>query len=478
MADVSLNSISSQIDSLAQQYKSSLKAKQVTPLENRKTTLNARLTALANLKTRLQTLFDTSDGLMKTGSSSKFLSFSVASSLSSVVTATASTFASVGSHTLLATQLAKADTALSDQLNSTATSIITAEGAGVKTIQVGNKSVNVTLTGGDSNSTVLSNIASTINAAGGNVAASIVTDTSSTSRLVLTSTQTGSTNALTLSDTTGTLLANVGLNSTIISSRTISSSTTAGFAYTATSSLDSQFKLDGIDIVRQSNTVSDALSGVTFELKAVQNITDTPATLVVGVNKDQVKSNVQKFLSDYNSALTYIKSATSVDPTNRVRQIFAGDSAFVMLKVNLQALVAQQVSSVQSGNPDVLYKIGITAADDGTLSISDSTKFDAALAIDTVKLSDLFGSSNGIAVQMKNLLDGFVSSGGRMDTISNSVTGQATSLTSKIKSMNDRIARQVEKYRNDFARLQSTYAIVAQQQQIISSLLSSLTTTA
>jgi flagellar hook-associated protein 2 len=609
MADVSVNSLSSQISTLVAQYQSSLRSTKVTPLENRKTTLNARLSALGNVKTRLQALFDTADGLTNTGTSSKFLSFSIASSLPSVATAAASTAASVGTHTLLVTQLAKADTALSNQLNSASTSIVTAEGAGVKTIQVGNKSVNVTLTGGDSNSTVISNIASAINAAGGNVTASVVSDTSSTSRLVLISTQTGSTNALTLSDTTGTLLANVGLNSTIISSRTTSSSTTAGFVYTASSSLNSIFKLDGIDIVRQTNTVSDVLSGVTFDLKAVQNIADTPATLIVGVNKDQVKSNVQTFVNDYNYALTYLKSATSVDPTNQVRQILAGDSAFVTLRINLQALAAQQVSSVQSGNPDVLYKIGITAGKDGTLSISDSAKFDAAIATDTVKLSDLFGSSSGIAVQMKTLLDGFVSSGGRADTalsdqlsstatsivtaegagvktiqvgnksvnvtltggdsnstvISNiasainaaggnvtasvvsdtsstnrlaltstlrgstnaltlsdttgtllanvglnstiissrttsssttagfaytatssldtksrmdaakdSVTSQVTGLTSKIKTMNERIARQVEKYRNDFARLQSAYAMATQQQQMITSLMSSI----
>jgi len=473
MAEVSSLSLLTSIDSLVQQYRASLR-KPVVSLENRKTTLNARLSVLADLKTKLNTLYTTVKDLSLTGSSSKFLVYSVSSTLPSIATATATSSAAIGTHTLLVTQLAKADTVLSSQFTSSGTSIVTAEGTGTKTIRLSvngvNTDVNVTLSSGDTNSTVLSNIASAINASGASVSASVVSDTSTTSRLVLTSKQTGSSNAISLSDVTGTLLDNIGLTDAIVSGRTASTSTTGGFVYSSTSSLNANFKLDSIDIVRESNSVSDALTGVTLELKGTQNPSDTPVTLTVGVDTAEIQARVQKFITDYNDVLGYITSKTSVDPSTHTRQILAGDTVFLNLRTNLRSTVFQQVTSVVPGNPSLLSQIGITVASDGTLSLSDSAKFTEALTTDVVKVSDLFNSTSGIAIKLENLLDTFVTTGGQIDTTVDGVNDQVSSLTSRIKRLDEQINRKVERFRNEFARLQSLMDNVTWQQRMIQSL--------
>ncbi len=476
MAEVSSLSLASSIDSLVQQFRTSQR-KSIVPLENRKTTLTARLKVLADVKSKLAALQTSAKNLALTGSNSNFLAYTVSSTSSSVVTATASSQAAVGAHTILVTQLAKADTVLSSQVTSSALDIITAEGAGTKTFRITvngeNTDVNVTLSAGETNSTVLSNIATAINASEAGVSASVVSDTSTTSRLVLTSKTTGSGNAISLTDVSGTLLDSIGLTDAIVAARTASTSTTAGFVYSSTSSLDANFRLDGIDLVRESNSVSDALSGVTFELKGVQNPSDTPVTLTVAVDKEKIRSRVEKFIKDFNDALTLLTSKTAVDPVLKVREILAGDSVFLNLRVSLRTIAGGTVTSVSAGNPKLLSEIGIAMASDGTLSMKSTAAFDDALSSDITKVSDLFNTSNGIATRLQTLLDGFVSTGGQIDTSTKGTNNQLASLTSRIKSFDERLNKRVDQFRQEFVKLQGVLAAVARQQQMIQSLTAS-----
>jgi flagellar hook-associated protein 2 len=472
MAEIS--SISFSIDALVQQYRSSQR-KPAVVMENKKTTLNARLKVLADLKTKLSALFSTVKDLSLTGTSSKFLAYSVSSSLTSVAIATASSSAAVGSHTLLVTQLAKADTVLSSKFTSSATTVADAEGAGNKQLSLTTNGTTVTIdvsvAAGQSNSAVLSAIASAVNASTAGVSASVVSDTSTTSRLVLTSKQTGSAQAVSLGDVSGTLLSNIGLTAGIIAGRTASTSTAAGFQNSSTSMLDSNFKLDGIDIERGSNSVSDALTGVTLELKAAQQPTDAAVTLTVGFDKEKVRTQVEKFITDYNAALDLLNSKTSVDAARRTREILAGDTVFLNMRSDIRAIGMSAVSSVSVGNPSLLSGIGIEAGSDGTLSVKDSVKLDDAITTDVKKVSDLFNSSGGIAVQLNNVLDGFVTFGGQMDASSSGVKNQVSGLDARIKRFDERLERKVAGFRAEFLRIQDSIAAATRQQQIIQSLM-------
>ncbi|HTY09808.1 MAG TPA: flagellar filament capping protein FliD [Bacteroidota bacterium] len=484
MATGPATQVSSTILSAVQQFQTDLQTEEVSPLQTQVTAINAQISALGTMKNNLQTLYNTSTAMAVTNRSSTFLTLIATSSMPNIVSATATATAASGNHSILVTQLAKTDVALSNQLNSSSGSIVTAEGTGVKTIQVGNQTVNVTLSSGDSNSTVLTNIANAVNAMKGNVTASVVTDTSSTSRLVFQSTQTGSANAITLSDTAGTLLSNLGLSSAVISARTAFNSTTAGFMNQSTSALDANFKLDGIDMVRSSNTVTDALTGVTLGLAGLQSPTDTPATINVGINTNQIQTMVQQFITNYNAALSYVNNETAMisgasttgSTATVTPQIFAGNPTFTMLKVNLQSVIWNQVTSAKPGNPENLFQIGITPGADGTLSISDTSKFNAAMAADPTEITDLFNSSNGVAVQMNNLLKPFVTpTTGRIDSMNNVDTSEVSSLNDRIKTLNAQIANQTTQYQNELVQLQAEYEdMLATQNEMASILTGSL----
>ena len=413
--------------------------------------------------------------------STQFSAFSASSSDSSVSASTDST-AIAGTHIINVSQLAKSDSIVTKQFvgdGTTVSDALTAEGFGTKkfTVTTGTGSaveVSVIVSSGQKNSTILSNIAAALNGTSGlGVTASVVNDDSTHSRLVLTSKSSGSSNAITgISDTSGSLGGALGLTgiSFTPAARTVASTSQTGFLKDDSGLLDAKFKLDGIDIVRSSNSVGDALKGVALTLNGQLG---TDITLGVTLNTSQIQNNIQSFLNAYNGTLSYIKTQSSIDVTTQTRQIFAGDSTVMSLRYNIQSDITKAVSGLGS-DPSTLSAFGITAAKDGTLSISDVSKFKAASQQDTTKLAQLFDSSDGIATRLVARLGAYVSSGGSMDATKAVYTAQTKSIDARITKANERIDRQAQKYRDDFATLQAAYIAATQQQSQMTQLYTSL----
>ncbi len=467
----SVSSSSSSIDALAQQYQATLEGELLSPLQSQQSTLRTRLSSLSDLKTKLQALYDSVSTLVKAGANSPFNAYGVSTTNTTIATATATSTAISGTHTLQVSQLAKSDIALTNQVATTGTDLVGAEGAGTKTFRITvngvSKDISVTLNEGDSNSTVLNAIASSINVSGAMVSANVVGDTPSTSRLVLTSRATGSTNAIAISDLTGSLMTNVGLGADVMGGRTASTATGGGFVYGTTENLDARFKFDGIDFIKQSNSISDVLNGVTFEIKGVQAATDAALTLSVSVDKDAVTKSVQDFIDKYNAVISYISTQTAVDAKAGTRGIFADDTTVRGLRFDLRAMATSQVSSIVSGNPTALAQIGITVSSDGMLGLTDSSKFQSVLSADPSQVANLFNSTSGIAAQMKSRLKTMVSFGGFVDSAKNGINAQMTYLTTRISRVNDKIDKDVSSYRDQWAKIVSLLQQQSSQQAML-----------
>ncbi|NWF71396.1 MAG: flagellar filament capping protein FliD [Chloroflexi bacterium] len=260
----------------------------------------------------------------------------------------------------------------------------------------------------------------------------------------------------------------------MIAERTASTSTTAGFLYSSTTLLDSKFKVNGIDITRGSNTVTDVLSGVTLELKGVQLPTDAPVTLKISTDKAKVKTTIEEFIKKYNEALEYLNAKTSVDPEKKTREILASDQVFKGLRMNMRSLMSSAVSTVQTGNPTLLSEIGIKVASNGTLSISDTAALESALASDVRKVSDLFNSSNGLAGRLNTLLEQFTSTGGQLDIAQDGTNTALANVKTALTRTNAQIDSKVAFFRKQYEQLYNTMQKISLQQQSISSLTFSL----
>jgi flagellar hook-associated protein 2 len=188
------------------------------------------------------------------------------SSTNTAFTATTTADASVGSFVVNVNQVAKAQ-ALTTGSYANNTDLLgdtTGTTRKITITQPGTKTpLEVTLADGD---TSLAGIASAINKANGNVTASVIKAKDGDYRLMLSSKTTGTDGAMTISVTGDAKLQSaIGYDST----------TKTGALTVNTDAQNAIVVVNNISIERQSNTITDALPGVTFSLKAESKADET-----------------------------------------------------------------------------------------------------------------------------------------------------------------------------------------------------------
>ena len=446
--------------------------------------LNLRSATLTDLRTNLNALTTAAQALAQPGALSPFQAKTVTSSVATVATATATASAVAGSHSLFVTQLAKADTLTSKRFVDADTDLVTAEGAGTKTVRItvdgSNYDVNVVLGAADTNETVLTNLAAAINADAGasaKVSASIVQVDDTGSRLVLTSKQTGLAHVLSLSDQTGTLFASTDVRDGAAADE---GTNRGGYLY-ADDLLDAKFILDGLTLTRSSNSVSNALTGVTLTLLGAQSVGATPVSLTAAADETAIKAKVQTFLDGYNTLIKFLKERTSTtvssttsatgatDVNSITRGALDAEPVYLNLLLGLRTDVGGRIGTAASGGPAALSEVGITAASDGTLSISDTAKLSAALA-NPGGITALFNSSDGLSTRIQNRLTAFVDTGGVLDNSQTAVTSRLSSIALAIQQQEDLLKVKEEGLRQELSGLQELLAQLAQQQSVLDSI--------
>ncbi len=403
-------------------------------LQEQRSELEVTYAVFNDLKEKLDALEDAADRLSQTGSLSIFRAKSVTSSDESIVTATATSSAVTGSHTIFVSQLAHAHTVVSNRYDQDGTSLSQSY-AGTKTfsITIGSDSydVSVTISSGDTNEDVLSAIASAINdATDGAVSASVVLDTPTTCKLSIRSGTTGTVGKMTFTDTDG-LLGALG-----VTNQSQATDTVGGYIYAdlGNNELDALLTIDGINIVSSSNTVENVLEGLTINLLAEQEQGDAPVTITVSIDVESITSEIEDFLSAFNDAYSYIVTKTNVDSDTYERGALAGEFAYTRLRTELREIMTRIVSGVSS-TYQALSQIGITSDRSGNFRISDEELLEEALASDLEGVEALFNSENGVASAIEELISEYTAPGG-------TISASQEAINSKMDVIDDRIDRQ------------------------------------
>ncbi len=311
------------------------------------TTIDSQLTALASDVNVLQD-FDGALSQLTTGSSD-----------STVVSAAAATSATPGTHTVTVTNLATTSSSYSAYIPAN-TSLAGAQ----ISVAYGNPNDPTSTDTIDipSSDTTLQNAADYINQGGYGVTASVVTD-SVGSRLVLASNTSGAAGNLTVT----------------------SSATT----FTTAAGVDAQLTVDGVPVDSGSNTVTEAIPGVTLSLGAADP--STPVMISVEPDTTQATTAVQNFVNDYNTVIGSINSQYTLD-SNGNEGVLAGDSMLQSLQSSLLDMISTAVSG--AGQYTNLQSMGIEMQNDGTLQIDTST-LSSALSSDYSDVQSFFQGTSG-----------------------------------------------------------------------------------
>lgn len=346
------------------------KLSQATQIQTNITANEAKISAYQTLQTDLSTL---STGLASLATSvvnslatnvfstrSATLSASGDVSASSALSMSVNNGAATGDHTLTISQIATAQKVAGSSQSSQSDAL---GYSGTFTIGLaGGSAASVTVTSDMS----LQDIEDAVNAQTSttNVQASILQVSSGSYELVLTGTQDAA--DITYSSTSGDdILNKLGVTDS-----------SGSFSTVLQTSQAAKFTLDGISLTRNTNDISDVLSGVTFDLLQ-STPSGTSINISIGTDTSQIQSALETFVTNYNAFRDAViaQQSTNSDGTASSSAVLFGDGTMRDIMNQLQSVLSTSVG-------------GMTMADLG-LSFNEKNE----LQLDTGTLSTILSTN-------------------------------------------------------------------------------------
>jgi flagellar hook-associated protein 2 len=258
-----------------------------------------------------------------------------------------------------------------------------------------------------------------------------------------------------LSDLSGGMLGEFGLN--LGSTRTAfvqneSGADTAGFVHDA-ALLNSKISFNGLNIERNSNSISDLVAGVTLNLKSVMSVDDNDVTVDVANDVAAVKARIDEFITSFNDVYNYVKSNTS--SSDGIRGVLLGDASGSSILSLLSSTAYSPISGLGSGTINSLTEMGITFNSNTGLSITNSDQLNNALANNIEEVEQTFNSDSGIAANLYNRLLPYTGFNGYLTARKNTIDGNIKSTTDSITRIQTKIERDSQVLRNRYIQLQS-----------------------
>lgn len=434
------------------------KESQLANLEKKTTT---QLTSLGQLKSAISNF---QSALSTLNSPSSFLARTASSSDTKVMTASVSQSAQAGSYKVEVQQLA----------SSSKVALAAVDGkaklnTGTLDIKVGDTELaGITI---DSSNNTLEGIRDAINEAGksAGVSATIITDDHG-SRLVLSSSKAGEGNDITVAvNETGVVEDGVSLNELAYSGpATKPSEGDPDYAaklaayekggQTLATAQSAKLTIDGLAVTRDSNTIDDAVAGLSFSIKS-----EGSSTLTIAKDEAGVEANVKKFVDAYNTLMTFINTETKVTTVNEnsapVTGALVGDATARSL---VNSIRSELVAPRDEGAVRALADMGITTKKDGTLEM-DSTKVKKAISADFEGVAAYFTGDSGLASRLGDKLKPYTDGGGILESRTDSlqatidkVDKQKEELTTRMKAVEERLYKQFNAMDSLVAQLMNT----------------------
>lgn len=377
------------IGGLVTQLVSAERAGSDLQLNRKSSKLNAKLSAFGSLKSSIAAFKGAQGSLISLSSYDKK---SVTLSSSDAFTAIATAAAVPNSYNIEVQQLASTHALAS---GSFADSNSSAVGTGTLTFRFGavdyntvsgnlngftlNDDSKITTLTIDSSNNTLEGIMQAVNDANFGVKASVVNDGGGY-RLLFTSTNSGAENGIEIqvSDTDANNTDALGLSR-------LAFNTTASHVTQTKAAEDAEFTLNGLPVTSASNTVTQAIPGVTLNLKTVST---GPVQMTVNKDTASVTAAVNGFITGYNTFARTVKALTKYDPATQTAGMLLGDFTVRAVVSQVDNIMRDAVAGIV-GEFGSLAEVGLTTNDAGEYAL-DNAKFKAALESSPQSIQALF----------------------------------------------------------------------------------------
>lgn len=407
----------------------------IRQLETKKTSYTKQKSLFGDLKGLLDKLSAAAKTLK---GQTDFLTMKAASDDEDVLTVSASSTATPGSHTVRVENLATAQVHASTGSASPTTNL---GGPASLQIDVGGNTHILAI-----NSPNLETIAAAINAEDIGVRADVV-DTGNTQngganryQLVVRATETGAENGFTLTYDDGdpafqSLIADINGNE-------------------LTEAADARIILNGgVTIFRPTNQINNAIPGVTLDLKSAEPGVDI--TITVSTDAEETSKNVKEFIDAYNKVVDFFTEQTALDSEGKAKSALFGDSTLRSMRSSLRTVLGGVVTT---GNDafQMFSQLGITTDTQGKLTLNQS-KFDEALAADESAVAAVFADPTaGIAGRLVTQIELYTDSvDGLIKTRSDGYDRQVKQTQSRIEQSESRLERYRLQLEQKYANLET-----------------------
>lgn len=357
------------------------KLAQATSITTTVTANQAKVTAYQALQSELSTLASglssLSTSIINSIATNAFATRSATISSTGDVSASSALSMSVnsgsatGNHTLQIAQLATAQKVIgaAQSSNTTALGYSGTFSLGLS----GGSSAAITVSSGMS----MQDVVDAVNAqtSSTNVQASIVQVSSGSYEMVLTGTQDAA--DITYASASGDdILSKLGVTDT-----------SGAFTNVLQKAQSAQFTLDGVALTRNTNDVTDVLSGVTFDLLQ-PTPSGTSLNISIGTDTGQITTALQTFVTNYNAFRDQViaQSAQSSDGTAASSAVLFGDSTMRDIMTQLQQVLSGSVGGM------TMADLGLSFNENNELQLDTGT-------LSTVLTSNLAGVTRLLSAQ-------------------------------------------------------------------------------
>lgn len=234
------------------------------------------------------------------------------------------------------------------------------------------------------------------------------------------------------------------------------------FATPLQTATDARFKVNGLEVTRSSNTVSDVIDGVTLDLFA-----NTTGAARLDLNRDTagIKDNIQGLVTAYNDFAETLKilgdRASEVEDFGGV---LAGESLLQSVKTQVRNLLTD-TSTTPGTTIRAARDVGLSIDRYGKLTLDDA-KLDSALQNNFAEVSTMFsaGTNNqsiyspapaGLAGSAINSIEKMLLSTGMIDSQSKSATAQIAKHKEEMTVLEDRMEKLMTRYMSQFSVMES-----------------------
>ncbi|MBL0727677.1 flagellar filament capping protein FliD [Piscinibacter sp. HJYY11] len=394
----------------------SIEERPVTQLKTQASTIQTKISAFGQLQSALSTFRDAANSLTRANT----WGATTAVSSDAGVRVGTSDGAPVGNYAIEVRSLAAAQSAATAGYES-ADALV---GAGTLRVEIGSfgqagfapqpnlDAINIDISATDT----LTTVRNKINAAGAGVSAIIVNDATG-ARIIISSTNPGSNSVFRTSGDGGA--AAFAFEPGLDPSLNAMSQTQAA--------ADAQLRINGLDVISPTNTLTDVVQGLTINL--LQPTTGT-AQVTVSQDNDALKKSVDTFVESYNALAKMLRTQTKYDESTKTAGSLQGDSTAVGLQRQLRNLLTSETPA--SSVYPTINALGMTLQTDGSLKV-DATRLTAALNTNPAEVRRLFSAYTPRVNENDPDVNGIAK---RLSLFADKVLGVDGSLTSKTEGLN------------------------------------------